>query len=287
MPLWGVEDSGYTMDGISPVWGLVSPAYTDFPNISFVRQPALYLIGYSGPDGPSLTDQSNENMPGSDFPVAAMNTIWGSMGSVDSSWPFDVVGRSSIAVFKRWQTLAGSTTTAGSILNLIWTDLAASAAVGTKGVLGPVNRGTAGETVPVSVSPLVHRIKYHYLFGVPAFLLAAAVILGTAIVLVSAYMGHASIARIRMRLQQVSAGRILTTLLYPEHSTLGMSPDEWSVRSGSKQVNLGDTPVPVGAFKAEGVPAAQAATVENAHDKEQEKEKISLLSYPTTPREGV
>ncbi|KAJ4197286.1 hypothetical protein NW759_016336 [Fusarium solani] len=242
-PLWGVEDSGLSLGGISPVWGLVSSAYEKFPNISLVRQPSLYLTGYSGVVAGSFSSNSSiQNMPGSDFPILAMNTVLDSFGISDYDWPFDLTGRTSISVFTRWQNLSSTSGGAGTILNLLWTDIAASAVVGTKGVLGEGNRGLGNDTATVHVKPTGRRIKYHYAFGIPAFVLLAIMTLTTLMALFAVARRTSSIGVIRQRMQQLSVGRVLTTLFYPESSTLTMSAAEWSKMSASKEINMGEFP---------------------------------------------
>lgn len=80
MPLWGVENTGnrFQENEISLIWGLVSAEYENNPNVSTVRQPSLYLPGYS--DQYSLTTGYNtigsQNLPGSDFYSQAMYTVY-------------------------------------------------------------------------------------------------------------------------------------------------------------------------------------------------------------------
>ncbi|KAL9572059.1 hypothetical protein ACKAV7_003776 [Fusarium commune] len=242
-PLWGVEDSGLSLGGISPVWGLVSSAYEKFPNISLVRQPSLYLVGYSGVGaGSFLSNSTIQNMPGSDFPILAMNTVLDFGGISDYDWPFDLTGRSSISVFTRWQNLSSTPGGAGTILNLLWTDIAASAVVGTKGVLGEGNRALGNDTATVHVRPTARRIKYHYAFGIPAFILLTIIALAIIMALFAMVRRTSSIGIVRQRMQQLSVGRVLTTLFYPESSTLTMSATEWSKMSASKEINMREFP---------------------------------------------
>jgi hypothetical protein len=246
LPLWGVENSGLAMDGISLVWGLISSKYQSFPNVSFTRQRSLHLLGYSGPLAQTFSPvPSAQNMPASDFPIAAMNTVFGAndgRGVSDSSWPFDLVGRASMSIFTRWQNLSQNAAGAGKIVNLMWTDLAASAVVGTKGVLGHGNQGVANDTSTVLIRPYSHRIKYHLAFGIPAFILIILLGFATIFALVAAIFSWSSIAKVRLRLQQLSVGRVLTILLYPGYSTLTMPARDWSKGSGGKSIDLGRMP---------------------------------------------
>ncbi|KAL2019177.1 hypothetical protein VTK56DRAFT_10049 [Thermocarpiscus australiensis] len=243
-PWWGVEESGMKMRDVQPIWGLVSPAYEKFPNISIVKQPSLYLVGSSDDVSASKLDpdpsySGYQNLPGAEFPIAVANTIYsGTFGITDDTWPFDLVGRSNMAVFTRWQNLSSSTTGAAKIINLAWTDLAASAVVGTKGVLGPGNAGSATDAATVHIKPSVRRTKYHYLYGIPAFVLLMFIIVFSGLALCAWLSKMSSVAKVRLRIQQLSAGRIFTIVLYPDASNFTMSPKQWSSLSGAKPVSL-------------------------------------------------
>jgi aspartate ammonia-lyase len=56
----------------------------------------------------------------------------------------DYSGNYNMAVWARWQNFSQSAETVSLIPNLIFTDNAASAVVGTKGVLGPMNAAPSG-----------------------------------------------------------------------------------------------------------------------------------------------
>lgn len=241
MPLWGVEDSGLALDGISPVWGLISPEYLSFPNISVVRKPSLYLIGSSDfHDFAALTLRFGnlfENMPGSDFAPWAMNSVY-SGNSIFTKGLLDYSGSSNLAMFVKWSNLSRTPEHAASIINLIWTDIAAQSVVGTKGVLGSNNAGLPNETVSITVYPIVHEIKYNYLFGIPAFILAANLLVISLLALISAATKRSSLTILRRRLCQLSTGRIFLTFQYPELSSLETPSKQWSRTMGQTEVDL-------------------------------------------------
>ena len=64
-----------------------------------------------------------------------------------------------MAMYVQWQNLSQTPEGASFIVNLIWTDLAASVIVGTKGILGTGNDGSADDIVHISVQPIVSKIK--------------------------------------------------------------------------------------------------------------------------------
>ncbi|KEZ41921.1 Uncharacterized protein SAPIO_CDS6625 [Scedosporium apiospermum] len=233
IPLWGFEESGLNVDGIQPIWGLISDDYASHANVSSIRQPYFHLPGYQGGFAPSLTPVMDRNIPGSDFAFLAMNRVF---DISDVEWPFDLVGLASMAIFTRWQKLSTSQDEAAKILNLMWTDISASAVVGTRGVLGPLNNGDEAEAAKVYVRPIGHRVTYNFVYGIPAFILALFLLTLGAFWLVSLCLGKASLEKLRRRLRQVSPGRIYTTFLYPETSTLIMPSKDWQVSNGGKLV---------------------------------------------------
>jgi len=232
-PLWGVEDSGFALGGISPIWGIISPEYASRPNVSSVRQPHLHLPGHSsGFSASKITTRiaMRENLPGAGFAQMVMNRVIDMMGG-STDWPFDYTGGSSVALFGRWQELSSDAARIAEAINLMWTDLAASAVVGTR----------SGADVPAQqiIRPVGSRITYDVRFGIPAAFLVLA--LGVVIVLVfgTTCFGRGGMGVLRMRIGQLSVGRVFTTFLYPDESTLTMKTRQWREVNGLKVITVG------------------------------------------------
>jgi hypothetical protein len=241
MPLWGVENTGnaYEMQDLNLIWGLVSDEYENHPNVSTVRQPSLYLPGWEstlfGGDA-GMPSTSWENLPGSDFSVGALASAYAVGAGSDSTGP-DYTGLSNMALWARWQTLTNSPITAAMIPNLIFTDTAAAAVVGTKGVLGPEN--VAQENlVALAVTPTVSRIKYHYPFAIPALVGALVLVVITVMAFVTMCLRGAGINKMRLHLQQLSPGRIYTTFLYPGPGGMTMRSKDWGKTLGKRVIDL-------------------------------------------------
>lgn len=181
-PLWGVEDTGtkYTVPQIRPIWGLISPAYENKPNVSSIRSPVLYLPGWMDYKFP--LPHESENIPAAEFSIGALAAAY-SVGTTWSSSGQDYTGDTNIAMWARWQNLTNNAEQASIIPNLIWTDNAASAVVGTKGVLGPGNSAQKN-LVALPVTPTLSKIRYHYLYAIPALLAALMLALITFLALV-------------------------------------------------------------------------------------------------------
>ncbi|KAL2148902.1 hypothetical protein VTH82DRAFT_1588 [Thermothelomyces myriococcoides] len=140
------------------------------------------------------------------------------------------------------------------MINLIWTDIAASAVVGTKGILPPLSpsspvarrspqEDTRLEEQPVPVihiTPVVPLTRYHTLYGIPAFALLVVLVTLTAGALAAWWTKTSTLDKMRIRLQQLSAGRIFTSVLYPSESDFRMPPKQWSQISGFKTVRFVD-----------------------------------------------
>lgn len=253
MPLWGTENlgNGYDMTELNLVWGLVSDKEVGNANVSVVRQPGLYLPGFFDPDrGGAYTYGDGQNLPGSDFSIGALVTAYTVAGSSsqtgsissDTAGGVDYTGRASLAMWARWQNLTGDASTASRVPNLIFTDGAASTVVGTKGAPA---RGASSPAV--RVTPTVLRVRYHLPYAIPALICAALLLAMLAAAAASAALSGGGGARLRRQLNQLSAGRIYTTLLYPGlgGGDMRQAPRDWSRRLGDKVVDLtGPHPVP-------------------------------------------
>ncbi|RTE71281.1 hypothetical protein BHE90_014313 [Fusarium euwallaceae] len=239
MPLWGVEDSPLELDVFPPIWGLVDPAYEKFQNISTVRAPSLYLLG-SGSMSPIRWELDSgyvhRNLPASIAPIGAFFTIFESISN--SLSPNDVVGKSSMSLWLKWRELSKSAHSASTIMKLLWTDFVASAVVGTKGVLGAGN-AQPEDAADVSVIPLEHRIRYRWVYGIPAFLLLACMALIAGLAAFLRLAGRSNLDKMHYRLKQTSLGRALTTLVDPQSSNFVMSAGDWSKKNASKDIDLG------------------------------------------------
>jgi hypothetical protein len=142
-----------------------------------------------------------------------------------------------MAMWARWQNLTRDANLASVIPNLIWTDTAASAVVGTKGILGPGS--TAQQNlVSLRVTPTVQKIRYRYLYAIPALLVALLLALITFIALAVSCFQRIKVGRMRNHLHQISPGGIFTTFLYPGPNGMTMSSHQWGGHLGRKQIDL-------------------------------------------------
>lgn len=241
MPLWGFEETGLPLVAITPVWGIVSSAYEDYPNISTIRQPSLYLAGQTGSGQMTSLEKApwSQSLPGSDFWSAAMASVYtDEFATKPGPGAMDYTGFSSVSLLDKWQELAKTPQGAARIINLIWTDLAAPAVVGTKGTLGHNNAGLANETATPMVRPIVRRVKYRLRFGIPAFVLAMVLLFITLLALASTFLRRSGLRNIERRLHQTSVGRAYSWMYWPQEDPMSLSSKEWSWRLGNRMFDM-------------------------------------------------
>ena len=243
----GVENTGnrYLNMDINLIWGLINSSYANNLNVSVVNQGSLYLPGYFNDTGTGQSYIDSDNLPAAQFYSGAMATAYNGPASSGAQASVDYTGDINMAMWARWQTLTQSASTAAQIPELIWTDNAASAVVGTKGVLGPWN-AAHNNVVPRQVTPMASRIKYHWPFAVPALVAALGICLITLLAFWVILLGKGRLGRMTLHLKQVSPGRIFTTFLYPEIGAMATESKEWNKQWGKAMVDLsGDRPLAV------------------------------------------
>jgi hypothetical protein len=277
LPLWGVENTGnkYYMNDLVLVWGLISDEYANHENVSTVRQESLYLPGYS--IDATLSTIGFDNMPGAEAFLNAMAPAY-LVNAGNSLLTVDYSGATDISMWVRWQELSKSAESVSLIPNLIFADTAASAVVGTKGVLGPGNTATAN-IVPIQVTPTVSRIKYHWPYGIPAFIAALILLIITIVAIITVLFGHNSIARLRLHLQRSSTGRIFTTFLFPEEPHgMTMKSGEWAKVAGKTIIDLsGECPIAAAAVEVPEEPfgvSDNKQSASNHHSEEVQEEGV-------------
>jgi hypothetical protein len=223
MPLWVVEKTNETLASLVPLWGLADKEDATFPNVSYKRAPHLWLTGsaLAGSIGSSIF-----NLPGIEFPGNALYSAYTVDGtSTTLRGLSDYSGQANLPMYNRWKALSKTTIGSAKLINLIWTDLAANAVVGTKSWIpgyNPASKplrkragsgGDSNDPSMVPVIPFTRVVRYHLPFAIPAFVLLAVLVSALVAALVMAITRKSSIKRIHAYLDRLSAGRVMTTLL--------------------------------------------------------------------------
>ncbi|KAK2801990.1 hypothetical protein FQN50_007548 [Emmonsiellopsis sp. PD_5] len=250
-PLWGVEHTEQNLDDVQPIWGLVSSKYEGRSDISVLRKESLYLPGFLDRfiGGPT----QYYNLPGISFHMGAFSTAY----QISNSMPTgvsDYSGATNIAMYAKWQELSDTASSAARIINLVWTDVAANAVVGTKSWFGPRKqndlakrddhggspRPKEGDLVEVPVTVFNRRVKYDLKFAIPAFVALLLAIIVAALSCVLCIFGRARPSRVRKYIFHTAPGRIIASYAYPGQVSQQASSKMWDRAVGSKRIAVGD-----------------------------------------------
>ncbi|KAL6243810.1 hypothetical protein RBB50_009244 [Rhinocladiella similis] len=262
---WGVENNSeldLTIVDAIPLWGLVSSSTPKSSSLSVVKSPHLYLTAYMNSFTTGLGSTGTDNMPGLNFPTNALASVYNGDVFGSSSGYGDYSGKNSFSMYAQWQRLSATTNGTARIVNLIYTDVLANGLIGTKSWLpssdsipeadAPATvqkRKRATSTSASSSSPtaarvpvqlLVRRIRYRWLYGIPACvgLLLSGIFGLTTLLLLC--MGRASPSKMRAYLNATSPGRIITMFLYHNEYECQASSKRWGRGVGSKRVRIGN-----------------------------------------------
>jgi len=196
--------------------------------------------------GSRYANDGVQNLPAIDAPIGGLTFAYcvGGFGSFTNnvncgakSDSTEYSGSNNIAMWLRWQSLTKNAESASLIPSLIWTDFMASAIVGTKGVLGPGNNAQKN-IIPLSVTPIAMKIRYHIYYAIPAILALLLVLIITIMALAVTCFYGLGIERLRNHMRQISPGRIYTTFLFPTPGGMSMRSREWGRSLGRNQIDL-------------------------------------------------
>jgi hypothetical protein len=249
VPRWAVENLGdFSINEAKPTWGLLgtsnssdhpsSPSY----NLSTVVAERLYLPGYMDNfyallNAPQGTSDQIYNFPGVNFYQQALYSALNvaPIGSINFANQLpDYSGRTSLALFAKWQNMSLSLEGTAGIINLIWTDLAANVVVGTRGwglnaaseadaKLFITNGSTTRDITPPSTTlvPITlyqTHIRYRIPYAVPAIVVLTIVLVVISILAVLLVLHRTGSQRMRRLLDATAAGRIMALMLWPKES---------------------------------------------------------------------
>ena len=234
-PTWAVENLELPLEAVQPLWGLVAPGAKEARNTSTLRAKTLWLPGAINTTfSTAAFSQQYQNLPGVDFPPYAMGRAY-SIG-VPEFGETDYSGTSNLAMYIEWQECSNSSETAARILNLVWTDVAANAVTGTKGLSNLVG---GKDMVSFPAQAYVRRVRYRAPFMIPAIVVIIFSVSISLAVLILWITGQFEISSMRRFLQHTSTGRILTMFLFPnECNKSSARTEDWIRRVGIKEIDL-------------------------------------------------
>lgn len=262
-PLWGIETLDFTLADVEQLWGLLDEAHKDAPNVTAIRAPHLHLPGYTLSSGPTPNMPGYQYIPGATAPSQALAGMYSSMTSLSDS-AYDYTGSSNLALFQKWQALSTNETGIARILNIVWADTAANSMTGTRGWgTGRTTDATGGNSpssssnklrkrqsdsnddndepsVLVPVRLYERRIRYRWVYGIPAFMVLALFVTIVAGSCCCVMFQRAGPKRTRYYLNHLSAGRLLAEQRYPGSADRQADTRTWVKLAGKRPVALND-----------------------------------------------
>ncbi len=242
-PLWGVEkidpSQNLNISDINLLWGLVSDIYENDTEISTIRAKEFYLpVAYSNTDMSVFKD----SLAVASVFTAAWNTVY-----TDAAWIAGVSfgglpsysGDIQYSLFLKWRALSNTTDGAAKILNLIWTDLVASAVVGTTTGFensSAQNSGVLGQREVYEYRSVV--VYGNLLFAVPAFVvlcLWVGLLLTTIVLLITRKVTRHMLS---YYMNQSSLGRAVLNAEHPNPEMTTSSSKEWAKKFGSTRLEI-------------------------------------------------
>jgi len=220
-PLWATQSIlvlGRFLGTVDYIWGIVEREDPSFPNMTYKRAPELWLGGLNR--GFSTL---NQNLPASDVPPAVLEAVY--MASILTDRTIaDYSGYNNQLLYGLWRNLSTSTRGVSRVVNLIWTDIAANAMMGTRGwVPSPTPPGlvskrdhASGEEdaeARVPIRLFTRIVKYRIPYAIPAILVLAILAMGLILIVLLLLGGRTTTSKLAWFISRLTSGRIMTRFL--------------------------------------------------------------------------
>ena len=292
-PVWGVDRLNVSYHYLTPLWGLISGDRKHDPSISTVQSERLYLPGWSifG----LANDVTQQNSPALDAPADAMKSVYDPPFESNSHF-IDYTGTTNIAMLDKWQTFSRSANSTRKIINLIWTDMLANSILGTRGwIPSPAHPSKSSDPIPdygPAMVPVIlyhHRVRYNWLFFIPAAITLFCLLLAAVTAILLAILGHARPARVRHFLTHTSSGRIFTHFLYPGACNSDARTRPWIDAVGGRKIRLlsdGDAQWVEGTSPSSSStpPSEKASLLPNSESSLQQEETVAVRALQESPK---
>ncbi|CRG91612.1 Unconventional myosin-VIIa [Talaromyces islandicus] len=233
-PLWAIEHSNWTLgDDVPPAWGMVADRYENTPGFDTLRAPQLWLPAIDGQYaalkaglGPAMDSLAQLRV----FQDALYAVYSSSSGSGSGTFS----GAENMAMNRLWSQLSRTPGDAAKIINLVWTELAATSTVGIKAVVKDNNESGAGRMA----RPYALKIGYEWAYAIPGFLVLLAVACISLAAFFFALTSRFSLGILRQLLNQTATGRVATNLLYPTGTDPGAETKTWADTAGKASLSF-------------------------------------------------
>jgi hypothetical protein len=257
-PLWAFEsipgspDATWKLTGWTPLWGIVDKEDTRFTNLTYKRSAELWL---SGQTDLSPVDLQDFNLPASEAPKTFLYQAYAvnEQRTNDVSSVADYSGLKNLPLYNLWRNLSQTVEGTERIINLVWTDVATNALVGTRGqfpLSEPPNLARRAEESNSDMQGQVliylfnRTTNYNLLYAIPAFIVLAIVIFTLVASVIYLVLGRGTVSRVKFYLSRLSTGRVMTAFLDDDGATetsgksSGNSTSQWLKKDGRIVVDV-------------------------------------------------
>ncbi|KAF2181144.1 hypothetical protein K469DRAFT_793113 [Zopfia rhizophila CBS 207.26] len=250
-PLWAIEDWWYPgSEGAhaAPLWGIVDGSYEGTAGYNFTRAPSLYLpYSYYTLTWAADTGGPSDILAG---PVAPYGILGQVLNNVFTpalqalNFP-RYRGTDSLVLQAKWSDLSRTQDGVQKLLCLVWTDIMASATVGTNS-RGATPRASAAESSPAagstgSVTVYARRISYDMRYAIPAILLLAAWVMLLLVGFILGVIHRRLPTHLKQLLNDTSVGRVAASATDPSGKAFMRSPtSKWLDAVGHIPLQLGN-----------------------------------------------
>jgi hypothetical protein len=236
-PLWALERTFKSIADVEPLWGMVADRYESAKDLVTLRAEKFWVPAVNPIIGVTSTIDSLA------APVvfgAALSDLFTEGTSYDGFIGLaDYSGRNNMALNRLWQTFSQSSATAGRIINLIYTDIVATATVGTKSAILPSSPlDLESPNTNNRVVRYMRQLQYNMLYAIPALLILLITVAVVVVALPIYLLSHFSMTKFSRLLNQTSTGRVATNLLYPDLCAPDAPTSAWIPRAGVANLEL-------------------------------------------------
>lgn len=279
-PLWALEKTHRLVIDAKPLWGMVDDRYEMAQDLSTIRADKAWLPATATDNGFTKGMYIDSLASTAALFGAMVSTYRGStrgagiktVASPASGLP-DYSGSQNAALNRLWTSLSRSPSTASKIISLIFTEVLATATVGTKSAIIPSD-GAQSKSL-AKVIQYNRKIQYNLIYAIPAFVVLFICLLAIIAVILCIFMRF-SVGRLSQLLNQTSTGRVVTTMLYPDSSPVDATTKQWLLAVGDTQIDY-----PFG----RNAPSSKTAALrgrdeksEESDSREREGEDVNLLT---------
>ncbi|RPA88872.1 hypothetical protein L873DRAFT_1724180 [Choiromyces venosus 120613-1] len=227
MPVWAVEDTGMEINDVDPFWGIVDAKYLNASHLWTIQREHLWLPSVG--NGIFAPLDSSSSFALLSVPGAALAKV---------STEDDYSGDKNFALLSKWRKLSASESSAATILDLIWTDVAANNFVGTKSVASAYGMAEGSGSGMLAVETYRRKITYNMLFAIPALIILVMWIASLFTALLMWIASRVSLGVLRELINQTSTGRSVTNFLYPEVCAHSAPTKMWVKDAGKKKMGF-------------------------------------------------